>query len=154
VVDNAHWNRIASLALTLIEMLQFGKSYAQAVIKNSQALGKALVENNVVVRGAAKGYSKSHQVLLGYDKTKSEFLAKRLEEANIIVDNLCRLGTCEATRMGMGPTEMQEVAELMGLVIHGKKPADFVKKRVKTLTKDFRTPRYVLRSAAENSQKL
>jgi glycine hydroxymethyltransferase len=153
VVDNAHWNRIASLALTLIEMLQFGKSYAQAVIKNSQALGKALAENNVVVRGASKGYSKSHQVLLGYDKTKSEFIAKRLEESNIIVDNLCRVGTCEATRMGMGPTEMQEVAELIGLVVHGKKPADFVKKRVKTLTKDFRTPRYVLRSAAEASQK-
>lgn len=154
VVDNAHWNRIASLALTLIELLQFGKSYAQAVIKNSQALGKALSDNNVVVRGSAKGYSKSHQVLLGYDKTKSEFIAKRLEESNIIVDNMCRVGTCEATRMGMGPNEMQEIGELMAVVIHGRKPADVVKKRIKTLTKDFRTPRYVLRSAVESSQKI
>jgi glycine hydroxymethyltransferase len=153
VVDNIHWNRVASLALTLIELLQFGKTYAQAVIKNSQALGKALAENNVLVRGAAKGYSKSHQVLLGYDKVKSEFIAKRLEESNIIIDNLCRVGTAEATRMGMGPNEMQEVGELFGLVIHGKKPADFIKKRVKTLTKDFRTPRYVLRSAAETAAK-
>jgi glycine hydroxymethyltransferase len=153
VVDNAHWNRIASLALTLVEMMQFGKTYAQAVIKNSQVLGKALAENNVLVRGAAKGYSKSHQVLLGYDKVKSEFLAKRLEESNIIVDNLLRVGTCEVTRMGMGPAQMEEIGELVGLVVHGKKPADFVKKRVKTLTKDFRTPRYVLRSAAESAQK-
>jgi hypothetical protein len=45
------------------------------------------------------------------------------------------------------------VGELFGLVIHGKKPADFIKKRVKTLTKDFRTPRYVLRSAAETAAK-
>jgi glycine hydroxymethyltransferase len=151
VVDNIHWNRVASLALTLIEMLQFGKSYAQAVIKNSQALGKALADNNVLVRGAARGYSKSHQVLLGYDKTKSEFIAKRLEESNIIVDNLCRIGTAEVT--SMGPTEMEEVGELIGLVVHGKKPADFIKKRVKTLTKDFRVARYVLRSVAEGGQK-
>lgn len=154
IVDNIHWNRVASLAYTLIEMLQFGKSYAQAVVKNSQALGKALAENNVAVRGAAKGYSKSHQVLLAYDRAKSEFFAKRLEEANIIVDNLCRVGTNEATRMGMGPAQMEEVAELMALVIHGKKPADFVKKRVKTLTKDFRVPKYVLRSVAEGAQKV
>jgi glycine hydroxymethyltransferase len=153
VVDNIHWNRVASLALTLIELMQFGKSYAQAVIKNSQALGKALADNGVLVRGASKGYSKSHQVLLGYDKVKSEFLAKRLEESNIIVDNALRIGTGEATRMGMGPAQMEEVGELIGLVVHGKKPADFVKKRVKTLTKDFRTPRYVLRSAAENAGK-
>jgi len=153
IVDNIHWNRVASLALTLTEMLQFGKSYAQAVIKNSQALGKALAENDVVVRGAANGYSASHQVLLGYDKTKSEFIAKRLEESNIIVDNLCRLGTNEATRMGMGPAQMEEIAELIGIVIHGKKPADVVKKRTKSLIKDFKVPRYVLRSAIENAGK-
>jgi glycine hydroxymethyltransferase len=153
VVDNIHWNRVASLALTLIELLQFGKTYAQSVVKNSQALGKALAANNVLVRGATKGYSKSHQVLLGYDKAKCEFIAKRLEESNIIVDNACRIGTGEATRMGMGPEQMEEIGELIGLVVHGKKPADFIKRRVKTLTKDFRTPRYVLRSAAEATQK-
>ncbi len=149
IVDNIHWNRVASLALTLTEMLQFGKSYAQAVIKNSQALGKALDENDVHVRGASHGYSKSHQVLLGYDKTKSEFIAKRLEESNIIIDNLCRIGTNEVTRMGMGPPQMEEIAELIGIVVHGKKPSDVVKKRTKSLIKDFKTPRYVLRSAAE-----
>jgi len=153
IVDNIHWNRVASLALTLMELLQFGKSYAQAVIKNSQALGKALAENEVIVRGRSNGYSKSHQLLLGYDKKKSEFIAKRLEESNIIIDNLCRMGTNEVTRMGMGPSEMEQIAELMGLVIHGKKPADVVKKRVKSLIKDFKTPRYVLRSAAEGSAK-
>ena len=153
IVDNIHWNRVASLALTLMELLQFGKSYAQAVVRNSQALGKALAENSVVVRGQSQGYSKSHQVLLGYPKAKSELFAKRLEESNIIVDNMCRMGTSEATRMGMGPSEMDQIAELMAMVIHGRKPADFVKKRVKSLVKEFRTPRYVLRSAADVSGK-
>jgi glycine hydroxymethyltransferase len=153
IVDNIHWNRVASLAVTLMEMLQFGKTYAQAVVKNSQALGKSLAENHVAVRGASHGYSKSHQVLLGYDKTKTEFIAKRLEEANIIIDNSGRVGTAEATRMGMGPTEMEQVGELIGLIVHGKKPVDMVKKRVKSLTKDFRTPKYVLRAAAEAQEK-
>jgi glycine hydroxymethyltransferase len=153
IVDNVHWGRVASLALTLMEMMQFGKTYAQAVIKNSQALGRSLSENHVVVRGASQGYSKSHQVLLGYDKAKTGFLAKRLEEANIIVDASGRVGTAEATRMGMGPAEMQQVGELIGLVVHGKKPVDLVRKRVKSLTKDFRTPKYVLRAAAEAQEK-
>ncbi|MGA2198468.1 MAG: serine hydroxymethyltransferase, partial [Nitrososphaerales archaeon] len=149
IVDNIHWNRVASLALTLMELLQFGKSYAQAVIKNSQALAKALVENDVLVRGESNGYSKSHQVLLGYDKAKSGFIARRLEESNIIIDNLCRIGTNEVTRMGMGPAQMEEIAEIMGLVIHGKKPSDVVKKRTKSLIKDFKTPKFVLKAAAE-----
>ncbi len=153
IVDNIHWNRVASLALTLMELLQFGKAYSQAVIKNSQTLGKALAKNGVIVRGASGGYSKSHQVLLGYEKNKSAFIGKRLEDANIIIDNLGRVGTSEVTRMGMGPSQMEEIAELIATVIHGKKPADVVKKRVRSLTKDFRTPRYVLRSAAEATEK-
>lgn len=153
VVDNVHWNRVASLALTLMELMQFGKSYAQAVVKNSQTLGKSLAENHVAVRGALHGYSKSHQVLLSYDKAKSEFIARRLEESNIIIDNAGRVGTSELTRLGMGPAEMEQVAELMATVIHGRKPADFVKKKVRSLIKDFKTPKYVLRSVAENQEK-
>ena len=153
VVDNVHWGRVAALALTLMELMQFGKTYAQAVIRNSQVLGKSLAENRVLVRGASHGYSKSHQVLLGYDKSKTEFLAKRLEDANIIVDSSGRVGTAELTRMGMGPAEMEQIGELFGTVVHGKKPADLVRKRVKSLIKDFHAPKYVLRTVAEAQEK-
>jgi len=51
--------------------------------------------------------------------------------------------------MGMGPAEMDEIAELMATTIQGKKPSDFTKKRVKSLIKDFRTPRFVLKGTAE-----
>jgi glycine hydroxymethyltransferase len=149
IIDNVHWNRVAALAVSLLEMMQFGKSYAQAVVKNSQALGKGLADRGVAVRGAAQGYSKSHQVLLEVDKAKGQLYAKRLEDSNIIIDNGGRVGTSEATRMGMGPAEMDQVAELMAFAIQGKKPSDFIKKKVRSLTKDFRTPRYVLKSVAE-----
>jgi glycine hydroxymethyltransferase len=149
IIDNVHWNRVAALAVSLLEMMQFGKSYAQAVVKNSQALGKGLADRGVAVKGAAHGYSKSHQLLLECDKSKGELYAKRLEESNIIIDNGGRVGTAEATRMGMGPGEMDQIAELMAFVIQGKKPTDFTKKKVRSLIKDFKAPRYVLRSAAE-----
>lgn len=149
IIDNVHWNRVAALAVSLLEMMQFGKQYAQAVVKNSQALGKGLASRGIPVKGAAQGYSKSHQVLLDCDKAKGELYAKRLEDSNIIIDNGGRVGTAEATRMGMGPAEMDEVAELMAVAIQGKKPSDFTKKKVRSLIKEFKTPRYVLRSVAE-----
>jgi glycine hydroxymethyltransferase len=152
IIDNVHWNRVAALAVSLMEMMQFGKSYAQAIVKNSQALGKGLADRGIAVKGAALGYSESHQVLLGYDKAKAELYAKRLEESNIIIDNGGRVGTAEVTRMGMGPAEMDQIAELMASAIQGKKPSDFTKKKVRSLIKDFKAPRYVLRSAAETAK--
>jgi len=146
VVDNVHWNRVAALAVALAEMLHFGKPYASAVVRNAQALAKSLSGFGVGVRGASHGYTRSHQVLLDYDRTKCEFFAKRLEEANIIVDNWGRIGVSEVTRLGMGAGEMEQVAELMSLVILGKKPADFVARRVRSLLKDFKNPIFVLKS--------
>ncbi len=149
IVDNIHWNRVAALAVTLIEMLQFGKAYAKKMVQNSQELGKNLAERGVKLRGVAHGYSKSHQLLLDYDVKKLEFFSARLEQANIIVDNGGRIGTSEMTRMGYGAQEMAEVAELLSLVILGRKPADLVKKRVRSLVKGFTDPKFVLKSVPE-----
>ncbi|MGD0396304.1 MAG: serine hydroxymethyltransferase [Nitrososphaerales archaeon] len=146
IVDNVHLNRVAALTVSLLEMMQFGKSYAQAVIKNSQALAKALVAGGVKVRGAPLGYTKSHQVLLDYDASRLGFYSAKLEQANIITDNGGRLGTSELTRLGYDAAEMEEVAELICLALLGKKPVDFVKKRVKSLVKQHQEPTYVLKS--------
>lgn len=146
IIDNIHWNRVASLAISLIEMFQFGKSYARAVIQNAQALARNLEERGVKVRGSSYGYTKSHQVLLDYDSRRLSFYAERLEQANIIIDNGGRLGVSELTRLGFGRNEMEEVAELISLIILGKKPIDFVRKRVKTLVRGFTEPKYVLKT--------
>ena len=146
IVDNIHLDRVAALGIALIEMIQFGKPYAQAVVKNSQALAKALAAEGVKLKGASVGYTKSHQVLLDYDPGRLQQISGRLEQANIIGDNGGRLGTSELTRMGYGPSEMEVVAELVSLVVLGKKPLDFVQKRVKSLVKPFQQPRFVLQS--------
>jgi len=144
IVDNIHLDRVAALAVALIEMIQFGKPYAQAVVRNSQALARALAAEGVKVRGASVGYTKSHQVLLDYDPARLQLLSGRLEQANIISDNGGRLGTSELTRMGYGPAEMEAVAEVVSMVVLGKKPVDFVQKKVKLLVKQFQQPRFVL----------
>ena len=154
IVDNIHLDRVAALAVALIEMIQFGKSYAQAVVKNSQALARALDGLGVKVRGASSGYTKSHQVLLDYEPGKMQFLSMRLEQANIIVDNGGRLGTSELTRMGYGLKEMDTVAELVSLIALGKKPPDFVQKKVRTLVKQFQQPRFVLTSFPKFAEQL
>jgi len=146
IVDNIHWNRVAALAIALLEMMQFGRPYAKAVVQNSQVLGSSLDALGVKVRGASQGYSKSHQVLLDYDSKQLNYFAERLEQANIIIDNGGRLGTNEITRLGFGIEETEEVAELISLVLLGKKPVDVVKKRVRSLVKDFAEPKYTLKS--------
>ena len=146
IVDNIHLDRVAALGVALIEMIQFGRQYAQAVVRNSQALAKALAAEGVKLRGSTVGYTRSHQILLDYEPVKLQALSARLEQANIIGDNGGRLGTSELTRMGYGPSDMETVADLVAMVILGKKPADFVQKRVKTLARQFRQPRFVLHS--------
>lgn len=146
IVDNVHLNRVAALTVALLEMMQFGKAYAQAVIKNSQALAKALTNGGIKVRGASLGFTKSHQVLLDYDAGKLGFYSAKLEQANIIIDNGGRIGSTELTRLGYDVPEIEEVAELICQVVLGKKPVDFVRKRVKSLVKQHQEPKYVLKS--------
>ncbi|MDG6919975.1 MAG: hypothetical protein JRN59_00410 [Nitrososphaerota archaeon] len=144
IVDNVHLDRVAALAVALAEMMQHGRSYAQSIVKNSQALAKALAAEGVKVRGASRGFSKSHQVLLDYPQERLKSLSVRLEQANIIMDEGGRIGTSELTRMGYGPGEMDTIAELLAMIILGKKPPDFVQKKVRTLAKQFQQPRFVL----------
>jgi hypothetical protein len=41
---------------------------------------------------------------------------------------------------------MEDAAELISMIVLGKKPADFVKRIVKSLVMNFKEPKYVLRS--------
>jgi glycine hydroxymethyltransferase len=146
IVDNIHLDRVAALAVALIEMLQFGKAYAHGILKNSHALAKSLYDQGVRLRGRDFGFTKSHQILLDYDESKLQLIASRLEQANIIVEIGGRIGTSELTRMGYGPAEMETVAELIAVIINGKKPPEFVQKRVKSLIKGFQQPKFALTS--------
>jgi glycine hydroxymethyltransferase len=142
-VDNAHWNRIAALTLALAEMKNFGEQYTAQVVKNAQALAKALSDYGFPVVCPSLGFTKSHQVFLDYGEYKNgRAVATRLEKANIIADCGVRLGTCETTRRGMKEKEMQQIATLMKRVIMDNEKPVKVKKDATKLTSEFQKVHY------------
>lgn len=122
-IDNAHWNRIAALSHSLMEMKHFGSDYACQVIENSRALGKGLEGCGIPVKYSKLGYTNSHQLLLDTDAIleklghTSDGLAKLLEASDIITDAVGRLGTNEATRAGACAEDMAAVAGLIKNVV-------------------------------------
>ena len=64
-----------------------------------------------------------------------------MEESNIIVDRGIRLGTCEATRRGMKPRDIERIAELIVRVYKGEEPAR-IRRAAKKMRREFRSLLY------------
>ncbi len=164
LLSNHHLHNVAGLAIALTEMLEFGKKYHKNVMENAKALGAALHERGLKVLMEHKGFTESHQIIVDitdYEKTigLGGDIEKLLEEANIIINrNLLpydiaegrhyqnpgglRLGTSEVTRLGMGKSEMTEIAEFFENLIIDKKDPKKVKDEVAELRKDFQEIKY------------
>ncbi len=118
IFDNAHWNRIAGVTQTLLEMERVGPEYARTIVRNSQALGGALSERGIPLIAEAQGFSRSHQLHIDPDRLRAAHglgpaaLARRLERQRLLIDLVGRIGTAEATRLGLSPEEMPRLAEL------------------------------------------
>lgn len=122
-LDNAHQHRIAALGQTFIECGEFGKDYASQVIKNSKVLAHALTAVGIPAKFGFKDYTESHQILLDIDKINTELgmdsteFMTLLEDENIIVDAVGRLGTNEMTRCGCSEDDMVTIAEFIKRII-------------------------------------
>jgi glycine hydroxymethyltransferase len=142
-VDNAHWNRIAAMALALAEMNEFGKAYATQVIRNSKTLARALHDHGFPVICEHLGFTQSHQVIVDYgDPEQGRAVAEKLQRANIITDCVVRIGTCEITRRGMKEQEMPKIAELIKRTIIDKENPEVIKKEVARLSAEFKKVEY------------
>ena len=132
IICNYHFNRIAALAVALAEMKQYGEAYARQIVKNSQALGKAMHELGFKVLYPELGFSRTHMIVV--DVTEfggGSKQARLLEESNIFVDSQSipmdlvkgtsgsglRMGTQESTRTSMKEKDMAEVAQFLKAVI-------------------------------------
>jgi len=142
-VDNAHWNRIAALTLALAEMQRFGRDYAGQVIRNAKALAKALHDYGFPVKYSRLGFTESHQIIMDFgDYERGREVAEKLQKANIIVDCVIRLGTCEVTRRGMKEGEMAKIAELIKRTVLDKENPETVKREVVKLCSEFQNIEY------------
>jgi glycine hydroxymethyltransferase len=158
---------MAGTAIALAEMLEFGRGYAAAIVRNARALGEALNTNGLPVLGEKRGFTESHLILV--DVTKygdGGTMEQRLEKAGIIVNrNLLpmdikmgrhymhpggiRLGVSEVTRLGMGPSEMKELAQFITRVVVKDEPAEKVRVNIQDFRRRFQKVHYCFDSATE-----
>lgn len=145
-------NRVAALAVSAAEMIEYGQRYMGQIVKNSQALGKALDERGIPMLGAERGYSQTHQVIANVKQFGGGLeVAYRLAEANIITNkNLIpgdgpedwdrpsglRVGTIEITRLGLREEDMATIADFIARVLVNGESTESVGKDVI----DFRLP--------------
>ncbi len=119
VFDNAHWHRIASLGQTLLELERFGPEYAKTTVANAQALGRALHAAGLPLLAAEEGFTESHQLHLDRAGLRARAavgpgaLARRWEANRLITDLVGRLGTAEVARLGLTPSDMPRLADLL-----------------------------------------
>jgi len=168
LLSNHHLHNVAGLAIALAEMLEFGKNYHKNVIENAQALGQALYERGLNVLMEHKGFTKSHQIVVDITEFEKTLglggdIEKLLEESNIILNrNLLpydltegrhyqnpgglRIGTSEITRLGMGKSEMVDIAEFFKDLLIDKKDPKKVKQDVLEFRKDFQEIKYCFQS--------
>ncbi|MFW9924634.1 MAG: hypothetical protein ACFFDW_15235 [Candidatus Thorarchaeota archaeon] len=119
LVDNNHPNRIAALGVTALEMIEYGKSYAEQIIKNSKALAKSLHKKGVPVKFANKEFTESHQVIIKTeDYSEGNTIKTKAEKYGLIIDSGIRLGTSEITRLGMKELEAKEIGTIFSKIYH------------------------------------
>ncbi len=145
-IDNAHWNRIAGLAQTLLELERFAPEYARTVVANARALGRSLDEVGFPLIAKVQGFTQSHQLLLDRELLRARWsmgtgaLARRWEKSRLIADLVGRLGTAEISRLGLVPEDMPRLASL--LLRSGLKK-EKVGAEVLQWRRSFRTLRFV-----------
>ena len=119
VFDNAHWNRIAGLGQTLLELERWAPEYARTVVANARALGTALANGGMPLVASDLGFTRSHQLHLDRARLRAEWkmgtgaLARRLEGERLLIDLVGRIGTAEVTRLGLRPRDMSRLAGLL-----------------------------------------
>lgn len=158
VCSSYHLHHVAGKVVALAEFEEYGEAYAKDIVQNSRALAESLAAEGFDVLAESRNYTASHQVLTRHGDTDSGAgakAAKTLEDVGIITNmNMLpgdtkamtpsglRLGVQELTRVGMGKTEMAEVAKLFARALIHDEDLNRVKQDVKDLKSDFQTIRY------------
>lgn len=151
-------NRVAALAASAAEFLEFGNEYMAQIVKNAKALGQAFHDRGITVLGSHKGFTETHQVILNVKEFGGGLdVGHKLAEANIITNkNLIptdqpedwdrpsglRIGTIEVTRLGMKETDMETIANLIADILTNKKEIATAKQEALNMRKSFQKLHY------------
>ena len=146
-------NKYAAAAWSLAEVAEFGLDYAKQIQANSYALANALHSEGFNVVGKEKGYTKTHQVIVNVRDRKPREMETRLNESNILIPTTVlwddppggrgglRVSVQEATRQGMGESEMRGAAALIRRSAEGESP-EAIRGDVERFVVPFRELKY------------
>ena len=142
---------IAAKAVSFKEALQPEfKEYQIQIVKNAKALCKGLMDRGIKI---VSGGTDNHLMLVdltGCDVSGKE-LEKRLDEAHVtcnkntipndprspFVTSGVRLGTPAVTTRGMVESDMDQIAEIIGMVIEDEANVEKARGLVQTLTAKY-----------------
>lgn len=146
-VSNAHVHHIAALGIALEESVKFGPAYATAVILNAKELAAGLIEHGADVLFAEIGATESHQVLIDLgSKQKSLETWNCLQSQGLNTNAIglpfrnsfgLRIGVAEATRRGLGPEQMREIARWIAICIKTPEKAKGVARNIAEMSERF-----------------
>jgi glycine hydroxymethyltransferase len=153
--SNHHLDTLVGLAVATQEMISFGREYAEQVILNAKALGRAMRAEGFDVLAEEHDFTESHQIAVNVREFGGGKMAANLLKENDIVLNMnilpheplrnvanpdgVRIGVQEATRAGMREDEMAQIARLARECLAGGKE---VRGEVNRLRGRFQEVRY------------
>jgi len=162
VCSSYHLHHVAGKVVALSEFEEFGDKYSSDIISNAKSLAESLASEGFDVIAEERGYTESHQVVTRHGETDSgagKRAAETLESAGIITNmNMLpgdtkalspsglRLGTPELTRLGMGKSEMQEIARFFSRALLKEESPESIRKEVSEFKSEFQSVGYCFES--------
>ena len=161
VCSSYHLHHVAGKVVAMAEFEAYGEQYARDIVANARALGSALADEGFDVIAEERNFTASHQILTrhgGPDSGAGKRAAQRLEDCGIITNmNMLpgdtkamsgpsglRLGTPELTRIGMGASEMIDVAKFFARSLLSEENPERVKSDIAQFKSEFQTVKYAI----------
>ena len=127
--SSVHTNNLIVLAITMLEMEEFGREYALQVILNTNVLGAELRNRGYILKKTSQNeFSQNHQLHIFLENIPiQKELCYNLSKNNISFNvihpssgrSYLRFGTQEVTRRGMGENDMKIIAAFIDEAIKG-----------------------------------
>lgn len=146
----------ASLALTMLDWIDYGEAYATEMIAVSKAFAEALDNAGIPVFAKSEGFTNSHQFAIeAAEFGGGQTASKKLRKAGFLacgiglpIDDVegdmngLRIGTPELVRWGVTPERVGKIAALVARALRSNGP-ETIADETRALRAEFSTLHYV-----------
>lgn len=151
LISSYHTSSILALAVTLEETLEFYPRYAKQIIDNTLGFAEMLRQRGFTLLGRRATPSECHVLFVNMEDLGDQVEAcHRLAACNLITHPMLlpglerkpglRLGLQELTLLGMGPAELEQVADVFKAVVIDRRPPEKYAAAMAELRSRFQWP--------------